>query len=305
MKTCPKLVWIIRSSSSLLLTMFLAVPVQAHEAVWFVVGESAGNTVHGDSYLLPLTRAEDIADARRWLAEGPASGIGSIATVRIAPGGDGFNRDVLAAGAPAWSWHVVGFQGFGDIAIELCDGWPTFIEQDVQAFIDNTSATICFWDYSIVAELETAPDFAINEGLNGSWFNPGTPGQGVFLDVVAENDVIALGWFSFGVGGPSGRPGDEHAWLTAQGVFSGDGATLDTFLTTGGVFDDPANVTTRRVGQVELGFTDCDHGFMRYTFDDGQSGEFPLARIASRPGCVTRVGDGAARKRDTGVGPQP
>ncbi len=71
------------------------------------------------------------------------------------------------------------------------------------------------------------------------------------------------------------------------------------------MFDDPAAVTTGKIGQVELEFTGCDSGYMRYTFDDDRSGEFPLARIASRPGCVTRVGDGVARQRDTGSGPVP
>ena len=278
-------------------------PVAAQETVWFVVAENPIIQIaHGDSYLLPLSRPEDIADARRRIAEGPDSGVGSIATVTIAAGGDGFNRDVRGAGTPAWSWHVIGFGGFGDFAIELCDGWPTFVEQDVQAFIANTAGEMCLWDYSVVAELDAPPDFAISEGLNGAWTNTETLGQGMFVDVVAEAGKFFLGWFTYGTDGPTERPGDEHAWMTAQGTFQGDTATLDAFLTTGGRFDDPAPVSTRKIGQVTVTFSDCDHGSVQYNFDDGRTGTFALARIASRPSCVTRVGDGVARKRDTGLG---
>ena len=283
--------------------MLAVVPAAAQQVAWFVVAENPElPTVHGDSFLLPLSRPEDIADARRRIAEGAGSGVGAIATVAIAAGGDGFNRDVRGGGTPAWSWHVVGFAGFADFAIELCDGWPTFVEQDVQAFITNTGGAMCFWKYSVVAELDAPPDFAINEGLNGAWFDPATPGQGMFVDVVAEAGQFVLGWFTYGANGPTGRPDDEHAWTTAQGTFLGDTATLDAFLTTGGRFDDPAPVSTRKIGRVVVKFSDCDHGSVQYSFDDGRSGAFPLARIASRPGCVTRIGDGVARKRVVGVG---
>lgn len=280
-------------------------PVSAQQTVWFVVAENPAIPVtHGDSFLLPLTRPEDIANARRFIAEGPSSGVGSIATVGIAAGGDGFNRDVRGAGAPAWSWHVTGFAGFADFTIELCDGWPTFVEQDVQAFIANTGGVMCFWTYSVVEELDASPDFNITEGLNGAWMDPSTPGQGVFVDVVAESGDFVLGWFTYGANGPTGHPGDEHAWMTAQGTFQGDTATLDVYLTTGGRFEDPMPPSTSKIGQMTVMFTDCDHGAAQYRFDDGRSGAFALARIAIRPGCVTRVGDGMAHRRGM-MGPGP
>jgi hypothetical protein len=248
-----------------------------------------------------------IAKARKLIVDrGPAS----IVVTGIVAGGDGFNRDVRAEGAPAWSWHVAG-QGkysaaFAEVTIELCDGGPAIVEPDPQAFIANTGGVICFWSYTVVEELDSPPDFAINEGLSGGWFNPATPGQGLFVDVIAQRNVIFLGWFNYGADGPTGRPEDEHAWITAEGHLEpGAGtATLDALLTTGGRFDDPTPTTTRGIGQIDVTFSDCDHGSLRYVFDDGRAGEFPLQRIASRPGCVTRVGDGVARKRlETSVSP--
>ena len=63
------------------------------------------------------------------------------------------NRDFRAPGAPPWSWHLTRFDGFSDIAIELCDGWPSFVEADVPGWIANTNGEICFWSYTVVEEL--------------------------------------------------------------------------------------------------------------------------------------------------------
>lgn len=270
----------------------------AEDIVWFVVAERPEFAAHGDSFLLPLAEPEAIAKARQLIAEGATPG---VLVTGIVAGGDGFNRDVRALDAPAWSWHVPGKgkAGFGtpDVTIEVCQSWPTFVEQDPQALIANTRGALCLVGYTVVEELASPPEFTVNEGLNGAWFNPATPGQGLMLDVIAERGEIFLGWFTYGAGGPTSRPEDEHAWVTAQGTFEGGKATLDAFLTAGGRFDDPMPANTRRIGQIEMEFSDCDHGFLRYAFDDGRTGEFSLERIASRPGCVTRVGDSIARKR--------
>jgi hypothetical protein len=96
--------------------------------VLFLVAETT--PVHGDSYVLPLTDSLDVANARALIAHGSGSGVGPIVTAHIATGADSVNRDYRAPGNPAWSWHVVSFDGFADTAIELCDGWPGYVEQD-------------------------------------------------------------------------------------------------------------------------------------------------------------------------------
>jgi hypothetical protein len=65
-----------------------------------------------DSFVLPLTRTNDIEHVRTWLRTGSAPGGQSASIVRIAPGSDGINRDYLAPGAPQWSWHIVQMVGF-------------------------------------------------------------------------------------------------------------------------------------------------------------------------------------------------
>jgi hypothetical protein len=54
-----------------------------------------------------------------------------------------------------WSWHVVEFLEFADATIEILDGWPTLVEQDVRGWIDNTGGIIGFWEYTVTAELHS------------------------------------------------------------------------------------------------------------------------------------------------------
>ena len=123
----------------------------------FVVSEIGSPCVHCDSFLLPLSNPEDIADARALVENGPSGRVGSIPVLAITAGPDGLNRDVLANGEPLWDWHVSGFVGFADFTIELCDGWPGFIESDPAAFIANTGGQFCPWSYSVTAELAPPP----------------------------------------------------------------------------------------------------------------------------------------------------
>jgi hypothetical protein len=114
----------------------------------FVVSETRTPCAHCDAWVLRLTDPEHVAAAR----------------ARIAAGADGVNRDVLAPGNPAWSWHVTSFESFADFAIELCDGWPGFVESDVPVWIANTNGTICFWSYAVSAELAQAPVGPLGSG---------------------------------------------------------------------------------------------------------------------------------------------
>lgn len=128
------------------------------ETAVFVISELASPCFHCDSFLLPLTDPSDIADARSLVDNGPGGSVGSIPVVEITAGSDGLNRDSLAGGEPLWGWHVSGFFGFADFTIELCDGWPGFIEDDPAAFLANTSGQFCPWSYSVTAELPSSPN---------------------------------------------------------------------------------------------------------------------------------------------------
>lgn len=140
----------------LTLGLLLFCSALAHAApIHFVVSEIDPVGGHGDSYVLPLEAAADIAHARELIANGTAAG-SSIVVAHIVAGADGINRDVLAPGEPLWSWHVDRFDGFADITAEILDGWPGFVEQDVAGWIGNTGGYIGFWNYTVTAELPAA-----------------------------------------------------------------------------------------------------------------------------------------------------
>ncbi len=104
-----------------------------------------------DSYVLPLSDPDDIAVARLL-----ASGGFRIVSATVTVGSDGINRDMLAPGSPEWSWHVTEFHGFVEAAIELCDGTPTFTEGDAQNSFEGDELDICYWNYTVVAEVTDA-----------------------------------------------------------------------------------------------------------------------------------------------------
>jgi hypothetical protein len=134
------------------------------ESIRFLVGE-IGEPNHHDAYVLPLSDPAAIAHARELISAGPGAGA-PIVVARIAKGANGVNRNSLAPGSPPWSWHVTEFESFVDNTIEILDGWPTYVEQDVDGWIQNTNGYIGFWQYTVVAELPPGDydaDFEVDE----------------------------------------------------------------------------------------------------------------------------------------------
>lgn len=133
--------------------------------VYFLVAELPGTEVHNDSYVLPLTRADHIEHARDLVEHGPQAVGTYIVVATMRAGADGINRDLRAEGAPAWSWHVTDMINFAGVTMEILDGWPGIVEQDVAGWIANTSmdnedpteGTLGFWGYTVVEELDDYP----------------------------------------------------------------------------------------------------------------------------------------------------
>jgi hypothetical protein len=137
------------------------------------------------------------------------------------------------------------------------------------------------------------PGFQINTGHSGAWFNPQTAGQGVLVDISAEEQFLFLAWFTY-TDSNSDNP-FEQRWLTSQGNFSGNSALLPLFETLGGKFDDPQQPTTELVGEVLLEFDDCEQGRISYQFDNEDLlGEFPLIRVIPGSGNVCAEHNGNA-----------
>lgn len=154
-------------------------------------------------------------------------------------------------------------------------------ENNPNKVVSRPSAEIAFQP----AELGSV--FAINEGLNGSWFNSDTLGQGFFIDIFPLRGEVFVAWFTYdteaGFGdvvSVVGHPG--HRWLTAQGPFSGTTADLTVNVTRGGIFNDPAGVETTPVGSMQLEFEDCENAVITYELGTPPlSGQVPLTRISN------------------------
>jgi len=130
----------------------------------------------------------------------------------------------------------------------------------------------------------------INSGFNDAWYNPATPGQGFLVSVFPDIQQMFVAWFTYDSERPPGsveailgEPG--HRWLTAQGPYSGDTASLTIYVTEGGVFDStepPANNDGIDHGTLTIEFADCSQGVVAYELTSPNvSGEIPIQRIAN------------------------
>lgn len=143
-------------------------------------------------------------------------------------------------------------------------------------------------DHLVMIELDENSTFVINAGLNDAWFNLATSGQGFLIAVFPNRKEIFVAWFTFDTQRPPedtnanlGEPG--HRWLTAQGPYDGDTATLTIFMTEGGVFDSaepPATTDPAGYGTMTIEFADCTEGLVTYEITSlGIAGEIPIERI--------------------------
>lgn len=129
--------------------------------------------------------------------------------------------------------------------------------------------------------------FQINTALSDAWFDPATDGQGFFIIVWEDIQTAFLSWFTYDTERPPqdvtailGDPG--HRWLTAQGAYAGDTATLDVYLTAGGVFDAPLPEPdpAEQVGTITIVWSGCNAGMLSYDLPDlGLAGDIPIERI--------------------------
>ncbi len=127
--------------------------------------------------------------------------------------------------------------------------------------------------------------FSINTGMTDAWFFPTTAGQGFFIIVWEDIKTVFLAWFTYDVDRPPpdvtallGEPG--HRWITAQGPYDGDTATLDVFVSSGGIFNSGTlPISTVKDGTMTIRFTDCKNGIVSYNIASlNLSGEVPIER---------------------------
>jgi sulfatase modifying factor 1 len=151
-----------------------------------------------------------------------------------------------------------------------------------------TSFGVIFGDQRVGFRIASARSFLINAAISDAWYYPPTSGQGFFIIVWEDIELVFLSWFTFDTERPPedvtailGEPG--HRWLTALGSYSGDTATLDVFRTNGGVFDSeepPAVTDPTPVGTITITWTGCNAGILSYNLPSlALTGDIPIERI--------------------------
>ena len=126
-----------------------------------------------------------------------------------------------------------------------------------------------------------AAPFELNFGLSGSWFNAATDGQGFVFEVVPDDQVLVVYWYTYASDGQGGQQ-----WLVGAGPYSGNRAMVDLQRPAGGLFDQAGGVVREDWGSVEIVFTSCTEGEFHYSSTvDGVSGSIPMVRITADPLC--------------------
>jgi hypothetical protein len=239
---------------------------------WFEVAARDGRA---QSYLLPIDDPEQLTQARAQL-DGPQDG-GQLIVARIRAGGDGLNRNLRLSGQPLWSWHVAELLEFSDLSIELCDGSPQLVEDDPAAFVANTGGVICFWGYSLASELPRAPRIALDDQLDGFWHSPAAVGSGFAIDVLEDQNAIAIAWLRHAADG-------APLWQIGVGTLPADGeAPLRVVL------EAPragAAVSPVPAVAVQLRFLDCNRAELVLEQPAGET--LAIQRSAPKQNCAGR-----------------
>lgn len=96
--------------------------------------------VNGEKFKV-LVKNPSVAEELRKMLRGERLG---IVTGELRRGNGGFNSP--------WSWHLdPDTVGVADVTIELCDGMPSFVESELEYWI-NVVKRYCPWSTRVVAE---------------------------------------------------------------------------------------------------------------------------------------------------------
>lgn len=137
-------------------------------------------------------------------------------------------------------------------------------------------------------------------GLTGTWYNPGTSGQGLSLQILpdvldAGKGFLSSGWLTFS----AETPPFGQRWYTLQGAVdsSKPSATIDIATSASdGNFNSAPRVVATRVGVAAIEFSDCTHGTLEYSFFDSayDNGTIPLTRLTANTNCTLPGSNGIA-----------
>jgi hypothetical protein len=168
------------------------------------------------------------------------------------------------------------------------------VQNECNAAIAAGATGPCRYDPSIVppsfdSQVRPRPatsTLTIDGTFSGQWFDPARSGEGISLEILANNQAL-LYFFTYPPAGSS----SPQTWLTAVGDVVGNGVEFaDVQLPS---LDSDGNLQSTHWGRIAVTFSDCNDGGMRW---DGPAGwgslEVPLSRLTTLQGlaCGTQGG---------------
>jgi len=156
----------------------------------------------GDNFLSPANVTIQAGDTVRWTYAGGGGGYGGS----YGGGVNGSNVHHIVADDGSWMSPEAGsfafshvFNSAGSVPYH-CTVHPTQMKGTITV-LATSPATV----------------FPINAGLNDSWFNPATNGQGFFITVFPDIQMMFLAWFTYDTERP---PANASAILLADGFWA-------------------------------------------------------------------------------------
>ncbi|MBK9657630.1 MAG: FG-GAP repeat protein, partial [Rhodanobacteraceae bacterium] len=118
--------------------------------------------------------------------------------------------------------------------------------------------------------------FDIGAPITGIWYDPAQSGHGIFIEVLAGQQILAW-WFTFDAQG-------KQAWFGGLGSYSGNRALINVTQTRGGRFIpnfNAANISNPSWGTLTFTFTGCNSGRVEFESDLGfGAGTMALTRLS-------------------------
>lgn len=174
--------------------------------------------------------------------------------------------------------------------LEIIDAAGSFTDLPVINYEPGKFLTEANLAMTAVSAKDVTPvegGFVMNAGLNDAWYYPMTDGQGFFITVFPDLELVNLAWFTYDTDLPANEDDANlgsagHRWLTALGSYEGDTAVLNITVASGGLFDTATEVQRTTDGTITLTFSDCSSGLIEYNIPSiNRQGSVPIERVAS------------------------
>ena len=132
----------------------------------------------------------------------------------------------------------------------------------------------------LTAALDLAPA-TLDGGYSGSWYDQTHAGQGINVEVLPNNQMLAY-WYVFDSAG-------NQAWIFGSGPISGNSATITAARGLNAKFPpnfNPGDEQTQNWGTLNISFDSCNSGTMTWTTSVAgfTSGSMPLNRLTQPAG---------------------